>query len=479
MANEPESKDLTPPDEGSNGGGAALEVRPEDAQVAEMLGHTIDVPVLASVVDLQRAPDAADTLETLEDDEAVELLEQMEDEKAAEALAHMARPLAVGVLEDLAAKNAEYASRLLSLMAPDDAADLLQPLDDEETARLLDVMDDEPAEDLSRLITYDEESAGGMMTTDFLAVAVDATVRQAIEYIRANPIDPDLRDALVVDTQNHLVGLLDLRRLLLAHDEERIETLMYTNVTVVPPDLDREEVARTFDRYDHAMLPVIDEERRLLGIVTVDDVIDIIRAEHTEDVQKTVGAGAGEAVYSSLLEKIKGRSVWLIISLMITMPAAFIVLQFETLIEDLAFLAVLMPVVAAVAGNAGHQALAVTLRGIVLDEVRPDRVLPLILREGSVGALNGLIVGAALTGVVTGISFVVETANWKLGLIAGGSMTVSMFIGTLTGSAVPLLMKRFGADPAAASAIFLIMITDAISFSSLLGLAFLAQAWLS
>jgi magnesium transporter len=218
------------------------------------------------------------------------------------------------------------------------------------------------------------------------------------------------------------------------------------------------------------MMPVVDLDDRLIGIVTVDDVIDIIRAEQTEDVQKTVGAGAVEAVYSRLGEKLRGRFPWLGVSLVLTCLAAAVVLIFHEMIREHTILAWLLPVIAAVVGNAGHQALAVTLRGIVLDEVRRERVLPLVSREAMVGLVNGAALGAVICLML--MLPVVPGASWQLGLVAGISITIAMVVGTLAGACIPLIMRGLGIDPAQSSAIVLILITDAVSFTTLLFLSF-------
>ena len=237
-------------------------------------------------------------------------------------------------------------------------------------------------------------------------------------------------------------------------------------------------MARAFDRYDAFLLPVVDDSEHLLGIITVDDVLDIIREEHTEDAHRAVGAGAGEAVYSGVLDKFRGRFPWLVVSLFITAPSAWVVLQFEGLIGDLAILAMLMPIVAAVAGNAGHQALAVTLRGIVLDQVRDVRVAGMLRREVAAGLLSGLGLGL-ITAVAVGLlATIIDSASWRLGAVVAGSLACSVCAGTLAGSVIPLAMRRLGADPAQSSAIFLIMITDAVSFASFLGTARAASSWL-
>jgi magnesium transporter len=272
--------------------------------------------------------------------------------------------------------------------------------------------------------------------------------------------------------------MVDLRDLLLSRANRLISDVLNPATKSIRVDLDREAVAHEFDRYDLSILPVVDADGTLLGIVTVDDVIDIIRAEQTEDVQKTVGAGAGEAVYSKLGDKFRGRFPWLVTSLFMTCAAAVVVLFFEELIREHTILAFLMPVLAALVGNAGHQALAVTLRGIVLDEVRPDRVRPLILREATVGLLNGCGLGLLVFLLVAALSVFLESARWQIGAVAGIALAASMCAGTLAGSAIPLVMRRVGADPAQSSAIFLIMITDAVAFATFLGLARLASRWL-
>jgi magnesium transporter len=449
----------------------AGETSPHDERVAELIEHTIDVPVLAEAVERQEAADAADTLEILPEEEAADVLEQMDDRAAAEALAEMQSPLAVGVVQDLVDEDLGYASRLLQLMAPDDAADLLQAMEPTYREEILTAMPLRGAAALRRLISYDRESAGGMMTTDYLALRQEATVNEATEIIRGRQVVPESVQHLpVISDDGRLVGAVGLRDLLLSGPERRIDELKKDTVKAVRTSLDREAVAREFDRYDYAMLPVVDLDDRLIGIVTVDDVIDIIRAEQTEDVQKTVGAGAVEAVYSRLGEKLRGRLPWLSVSLVLTCFAAAVVLVFHDLISKHTTLAWVLPVIAAVVGNAGHQALAVTLRGIVLGEVRRERVLPLVTREATVGLINGATLGVLIF-LLLNLPFVPD-ASWQLGLVAAISTTMAMAVGTLAGSCIPLIMRGFGIDPAQSSAIVLILITDGVSFTTLLVLAY-------
>jgi magnesium transporter len=461
-------------DSGADGGS------PADQAVAEIMEEaTIDVEALAEAVERQEAPDAADTLEDLDEEEAAEVLEEMDAKVAADALAEMRPVLAAGVIEDLILEGKlEYAGHLLELMAPDDAVDLLQAVPQATRESLLGVMKQEASRALGQLVTYHRESAGGMMTTDFLALRERMTVNQAIEYIRGSQIGEDIVHALVRDDNDRLVGIITLRQLLLAKSSERIADLMERDVESVPADMDRESVAHHFDRYNHSVLPVADRRGKVLGIITVDDVIDIIREEQTEDVQRSVGAGALEAVYSPVRDKFKGRIRWLSASLGLMCGSAAVILAGEEMIQDNAVLIYLLPIIAAVVGNGGQQSMMVTLRGIVLNEIRSERVWPLLSREVAVGAMNGAVLGGIVFAVVSLLSLFKESATAQVGAIAGLSMCVAMAVATLAGTSIPLVMRRLGWDPAVASSIILIMITDAVSFSTLLGLTFVFLHWM-
>jgi magnesium transporter len=452
-------------------------VSPADEHVAQLMSHTIDVSALASAVTKQKAADAADTLEDLDDDEAAEVIGLMDDQSASDALAEMEDPLAVTIIEDLIDDDRkQYAATLLTTMAPDDAVSIIRLLDKSIAEQLIVCMPVGHARQLRQLCDYQEESAAGIMTTDFVSLNDEMTIEEVVDLLRQREIPEHVRDLPVTNKNDELVGIVGLRALLIGIRDETVANTMAHKFAAVHSETDREQVAREFDRYDYLMLPVTDSLNRLLGIITVDDVIDIIEEEQTEDVQKTVGAGAGEAVYSGLAEKLRGRMPWLIISALMMLPATYIVLSFESLIKEVALLAVFMPLIAALAGNAGHQALAVTLRGIVLDEVRRDRIFPLVRRELFVGLIAGVTIGS-----------IVAIAIWlfgdsqlasRLGVIFALAMVTSMGVGTLTGAAIPLLMRRFGADPAQASAIFLVMVTDAVAFSTLLGFAAWSIHWM-
>ena len=451
---------------------------PEDDRVARLLEHSLDVSILASAVEAQQPADAADTLETLDESEAADILEEMELDNAADALSNMVAPLAVSVLEDLAEEDAGYAAKLLAEMPADDAADLLQFVPDAVTDAILAEMSVRDRAILEKLIAFDPETAGGLMNPAVLEVGESLTVREAVSVIRDSDPDAETQNVYVIDDSNRLAGILDLRRLVISQADERIGDICERHVEAIPPDLDREEVALEFEKYSYSALPVVDRDRNLLGVITVDDVLESIRAEGTEDAQKMVGAGGEEMVFSSIPDKLRSRIPWLVVNLVTSFVAAIVVLNFENLIAEIAVLAVLMPVIANQSGNAGQQSLAVTLRGIVLDQVRNKVATALLVRESLVGAINGLLAGM-LVGIVLGIvSLVTGTEVWRIGIVIAISMTVSLTIGTFTGTALPLLMRRFGADPATASTIFLTMVTDSLSFFIFLGTASLLSGWL-
>lgn len=444
-----------------------------DRRVEELIAHSIDAPVFAGVVEQQAAADAADTLERLGEMDAVGVLTVMNDQAAADALVEMEPHLAASILQDLVEEGrAEALATMVQLLAPDDAVALLRHLSDADRDAVFHAIPHQVVLQLRDLIGYEPDTAAGIMTTRYVALQSGSSIGEATVIVRSHEVHEDLQYLPVIDDNGRLCGLVSMRDLLVHPDDTLLtEEIISRKVKAVHANTDDEDVAREFQRYDYTMMPVVDTDQRLLGVVTVDDVLDLIQSEQTEDAQRSVGAGAGESVYSDLHEKMRGRLPWLLISTLLMVPASIVVLQFDGLIEQVAFLAVLMPMVAALAGNAGHQSLAVALRGLALDEVHHERIWGLLLRELATGLLSGIALGSLLFFVVWILSFWVEGVTHWVGLVLLVALTLSMGIGAVTGTAVPLILRRFGADPAQGSCIVLIMITDAIAFGSLLGFA--------
>ncbi len=440
--------------------------RATEAQVEELAPAMEDLP----------AADAAETLANLEPEQSAEVLTQMEDESAAEALAHMDAALAATVLLDL---EPEESAAFVDEMDPDDAADILQALPKPACETILKRLSPRKAALLGKLALYDPKSAGGVMTTDILVVREGMTIGQAIEFIRTNPMTENQNDVYVVDPDRRLVGAITLRQLLFTDDRELVEAHADTDLDAVRPTLGREEVADLFQKYDYITLPVVDEERRVLGMVTVDDVIDIVSAERAEDALKLVGVREGEAAYGGVIQKFRGRSPWLLMNLITAQAASAVLLYYHDFIELIPVVATVYPVIANESGNTGQQSLAVVLRGLVLGQIKREMVWKMIAREVASGLLTGAFVGLCFGFSIwmlhaTGL---MPDMSWRLGAVAGIAMASAMTAACLIGAAIPLILDRLNFDPATASSIFLTMLTDGLSYAVFLGLAFAMQTW--
>ncbi len=447
---------------------------PDDHRVEEMLqADTINLDTFAPAVSAQDAPDAADTLEELDASDRAAVVYQMDDRVAAQNLVEMELPLAASTLIDLAEEyGPDEPARYLNIVEDDDAVDLLQALPPDLRETILRRLPARKAIKFRQLATYDPETAGGIMTTEFVALPASLTIAESIEQLRRHPVR-DFDDVFCLDDESRLVGVISCRDMLISRPDERLAERMERHVDAVLPAVDREEIATLIDRYNYTAIPVVDVDDHLLGIVTVDDVIDVIRAEHTEDAYKMVGAGKGEVVYSTVGQKLRGRLPWLVINLFTSVLGAAVVAWYDEQIRQFAFLAVLMPMIANQAGNSGQQSLAITIRSLVLGELRSRRVWPLIWRELAHGLLAGVILGGFVGALLAGAASagLLGETPWQVGLVFAAAMTGSIATGCLVGTGIPLLMTRLKADPATASTIFLTAITDSVSFFAILALA--------
>jgi magnesium transporter len=409
------------------------------------------------------ASDLSDVLAQLDSEVRLRLVQALPPRVVSEALAEMEEeehPEAV-----LAALNPEQAADIVDELPPDDAVDLIAELPLDKATRILAAVAHRA--DLERLLRYDESTAGGLMTTEFVAVRDTVPAGEAIEQIRRQGEEvPDLYQVYCVDETRRLTGLLSLQRLVLAPTDRPVRDIMETALAVAAPDLDQEEVARLMARYNVAAVPVVDVDGRLLGRVTFDDVIDVVEQESTEDLLRFGGVPQGELLGGTWWEAARLRLPWLFVNTVTALLAASVVWAFQDAIGALVLLAVFMPIVAGQGGNAGTQALAVTVRRIALGHIPQGQEWTVVGKEIAVGAFNGLAVGlavgilAALVGRTPALGFVVTLAMWANLAVAG-----------LVGSLVPLVLQRFGADPAIASSIFVTPVTDACGFLLLLSLA--------
>lgn len=432
---------------------------------------------LAPRIEELAAADAAETIANLEPEQQAQVLEQIEEESAADALAHMDPALAATVLLDM---EPEEAAAFVDLMAADDAADVLQSLPKATAADLLRRLKPRKAAMLGKLALYDPKTAGGIMTTEILVVRAAMTIAQAIEFIRTHPMVENQSDVYVTDENRRLIGTITLRQLLFTPDQDLVATHVNGDLDAVRVGVPREEVADLFQRYDYITMPVVDDERRILGMVTVDDVLDIITSARADDPLKLAGVQEGESVDSSLWRKIRGRSPWLLMNLLTAQGASAVLLYYHDFIELLPIVAVIYPVIANESGNTGQQSLAVTLRGLVLGQIRRETVLRLLRKEVMVGVMIGAMVGLCFCMTIWAMNAtgLMPELTWKIGVIAGAATAGAMAMACFVGAAIPLLMDRLGFDPATASSIFLTMMTDFLSYGVFLTLAFACRGWL-
>ena len=364
--------------------------------------------------------------------------------------------------------NRGLAGRIVAQMSPDDATDLLDELDYELQQALLRRVPAEERAELKTLLTFDPDTAGGVMNTEVVILDQDLNVDLAITKIREEVEDKEIPYyAYLTDAKDRLVGVVSLRDILLARRGAMLKDLVKTqSLVTVGYNIDKEEVAHLIAHYNLLALPVVDFGNRLLGVVTVDDVIDIIHEEASEDMQAMVGAGADETTDSPWLYSVRMRLPWLIINVLFSAISAWVVHLFEGNIAEMAVLAVLMPIVANQAGNTGQQALTVMIRQLAMERFDRKRAWLAVVRELRIGLLNGAIISSLVFCVAFGL-----TGKLSLSLVMGLALGVDMVLGAVAGASIPLLLKEVGRDPAQASSIFLTTITDSMGFFFLLGLA--------
>lgn len=410
--------------------------------------------------------------------EVVRLTEELEGRPQGEALARLRElpaELAVEVLEHMDPEDASAllarlrkgeAADFVEEMWPDKAVDVLEELPPSVREEVLSRVEPAEARVIRELIAYPHDTAGGLMSPDVVALPEDLTVEEAIERLRQMADEAEtLYYAYVVDEDRRLRGVLSMRDLILSPPKTPIREILRRDVVTVPVDADAEEVARIFDRYHFLALPVVDAEGRLLGIVTFDDVIDAIREEETEDMQRLVGVAPEDKALDPWHESLRRRLPWLLINLVTAFAAAAVVALFEGTIAKVTALAVLMPIIAGQGGNAGSQTVTVVVRGIALGEVRPGEGWRIVLKEGLLGAIHGLIIGA----IVALIAYLWQ-GDPMLGAVVALAMIFNLIMAGVFGALIPLGLRFLGADPALASTIFLTTVTDICGFFFLLGL---------
>ncbi len=415
--------------------------------------------------DLSHPADVAAHLENLSLEQQVCLLNALPVEEAAEAVAELEEHTRVELLENL---DPDKAASIVGEMSPDDAADVLDELDENHSVVLLSKMESEDAEEIRNLMAFDPETAGGVMNTEIVILTQDITADQAIHQIRTELSDKEIPYyAYIVNPDDILVGVLSLRDLLVCPPRTPLKQALGDQTLItVTYDAGREEVARTIGHYNLMALPVVDYEGRLLGVISHDDIIDIMQELASEDMLGMVGAGQDESTDTPWFESVKMRLPWLLVNMFNSALSASVVYLFDGSIAQMAILAVFMPIVANQAGNTGQQSLAVMIRQLAMEKFSRRKAWWAVLREGKIGIANGLILGSLVWGAVY-----VFTGKASLSSVMVLALCLDMILGAFAGATIPLALKALGRDPAQASSIFLTAITDGAGFFLFLGLA--------
>lgn len=440
----------------------AARVRP----VSEALAADDRARVGELVADL-KAPDLADLLESLTADERVKLIQMLGSAFDFETLSELDETVRDQLSEAL---PNEVLARAVTALETDDAAYLIQNLEASDKEDVLSQIPKGERAALERNLDYPEETAGRLMQGDFVAVPPFWTVGHVIDHMRESADLPDsFSDIFVVDPTHHVVGSLELSRLLRTKRHITVDAIMDTDRHLVLATEDQEEVARQFERYDLRSAPVVHENKRLVGVVTVDDVVEVIEQEADEDIKRLAGVG-DEHLTDSVRQIAPPRFWWLFVNLLTAILASTVIKAFDATIEQMVALAVLMPIVASMGGNAGTQTMTVAVRALATKELSTANVPRFVIRETAVGLLNGLMF-AIIMGAITVLWF----GSGRLGLVIGAAMVINLFAAALAGIFIPLILERYEFDPAVSSTVFVTTVTDVVGFFAFLGLA---SVWL-
>lgn len=408
--------------------------------------------------------DVAACLEEADADGIKYFFESVDREFLAEVLEQADEELQVRILS-----QQDYPSiiGLFSFMSKDDIADILGILPIGMRKSLLNLMKASDSRELQVLMGYGEDTAGGIMTTEYIALNGELSMEQALLKIKQiAPRTEVLETIFVLNRHRQLVGIADLRDILVSPNDDLLSTIMDDNVICVYPEEDQEEVSRLVSKYDLSVIPVINKRNALLGIITVDDIIDVMVEEQTEDILRLGGVSEEEKIGGPVVESIKRRLPWLLLNLATAFAAAFTISIFESVIVQVAALASAMTIISGMGGNAGTQTLSLVIRSITLGEIELNKNWHMVFREIMVGLINGAVVG-----LVTGLIMYLRYGNFYLGVIIFIAMIGNLLIAGIFGFLIPLLLKHFGADPALSSTIFLTTATDVFGFFIFLGLA--------
>ena len=362
------------------------------------------------------------------------------------------------------------ASEVLAItesLETDDMADILQQLPERVMKELLQIMDQQNRERVEEVLAYPEDTAGGLMNTDTVTIRPDINVETVLRYLRRHKDIPEMTDTLfVVSRKDSYIGVLPLTRLLTADPGVLVREIMQTDVEPIPADMPDESVARLFEQLDLISAPVVNEEGRLLGRITIDDVVDVIREDADHSLMSMAGLDDDEDTFAPIMKTTRRRAVWLGINLITAFAASAVIGLFEATIDKVVALAVLMPIVASMGGIAGSQTLTLVIRGQALGHIERSNIGWLFNRELVVGLLNGM-----LWALVVAVVAVLWFQDITVGIVIAMALVINLIAGAMAGTLLPTILKSMGIDPALAGGVLLTTITDVVGFFAFLGLA--------
>jgi magnesium transporter len=449
----------------------ALAMRDKDGEIRHQFVeeiadaiHAANAPLLRAIVAELHEADLGDLIAALEPDDRVNLVELTGADFHFSALNEVDDSVREEILEELEPETVAEGVRELE---SDDAVELLEGLDEEDQEQILEKLPPSERDALERSLLYPENSAGRRMQTEFIAVPPDWTAGQAIDYMRDTPDLPHrFYEIYAVDHAQHMQGAVSLDKLLRARRPVPLADLIDEDRRRVSVMDDQEEVARLFGKYNLVAAPVVDSTNRLVGVITIDDVVDVIEEEADEDLKALGGVTSDEELSDNVWTIARGRFNWLLVNLATAFLASSVLGLFEGQLEKMVALAVLAPIVASQGGNAATQTMTVAVRALATRELGSNNAFRVVMREGLVGLVNGLAFA-----VITGIAAVAWFKIPALGVVIGLAMLCNLVAGALGGILIPMVLERVNADPAVASGTFVTTVTDVVGFFAFLGIA--------
>mgnify|MGYP001766893038 FL=1 len=408
--------------------------------------------------------DIADLIDELEEEDRLHLFSLLDVDTASDVILELSDASREQLIEDL---SNEKLTDIIEEMESDDKADIIAELSDDQAKAVLEAIEPEESEEVQELLKYAEDTAGGIMQSELVSVKKDATINDAFQAVAgAKDAIENIHNLFVVDDDNKLIGTVPLQSIITMKRFDPIVNVIDEDIPSVPYDMDQEEVARLFKKYDLVSIGVVDKRQRLLGRITIDDVVDAIQEETSEDIYRIAGLGQDDTIFHKTADAVKKRLPWLFLNLLTALTSVLVIGFFEDTIKMMVALVFFMPVVAGLGGNSGGQTLALIIRGMALGEITFENAKRALLRQITVGIANGVAVGLVIA---------IIAYFWKgipiLGLILGMAMIFSIFAGTMAGVLIPLALKKLDLDPALGSNILLTAFTDAFGFFSYLTLA--------